>query len=76
VASATTLPIADRPSAIGSTQQISAISLAIAPGASLHVVERFTRVAADTLQYEFTVDDPGQLSAKPPKHLLPADKMI
>jgi len=42
----------------------------------LHVVERFTRVAADTLQYEFTVDDPGQLSAKPPKHLLPADKMI
>ena len=27
-------------------------------GPSLHVVERFTRVAADTLQYEFTVDDP------------------
>ena len=27
-------------------------------GARLHVVERFTRVAADTLQYEFTVDDP------------------
>jgi hypothetical protein len=24
----------------------------------LHVVERFTRVAADILQYEFTVDDP------------------
>ena len=27
-------------------------------GPSLHVVERFTRVAPDTLQYEFTVDDP------------------
>ena len=26
--------------------------------ASLHVVERFTRLADDTLQYEFTVDDP------------------
>jgi hypothetical protein len=26
-------------------------------GPKLHVVERFTRVAADTLQYEFTVDD-------------------
>ena len=27
-------------------------------GPRLHVVERFTRVAAETLQYEFTVDDP------------------
>ena len=27
-------------------------------GASLHVVERFTRVDADTLEYRFTVDDP------------------
>ena len=27
-------------------------------GSRLHVVERFTRVAAETLQYEFTVDDP------------------
>jgi len=25
----------------------------------LHVVERFTRVDADTIRYEFTVDDPG-----------------
>jgi len=28
-------------------------------GASLHVVERFTRVDADTLEYRFTVDDPA-----------------
>ncbi len=27
-------------------------------GEALHVVERFTRVDADTIQYEFTVDDP------------------
>jgi hypothetical protein len=27
-------------------------------GAKLHVIERFTRVAADRLQYEFTVEDP------------------
>ncbi|PYS02495.1 MAG: hypothetical protein DMG16_09055 [Acidobacteria bacterium] len=27
-------------------------------GPRLHVVERFRRLAADTLQYEFTVDDP------------------
>ena len=26
--------------------------------AALHVTERFTRVAADTIRYEFTVDDP------------------
>jgi hypothetical protein len=27
-------------------------------GENLHLVERFTRVDADTLRYEFTVDDP------------------
>ena len=27
-------------------------------GANLHIVERFTRVDADTLEYRFTVDDP------------------
>lgn len=26
---------------------------------ALHVVERFTRIGSDTLDYEFTVDDPG-----------------
>jgi hypothetical protein len=26
---------------------------------ALHVVERFTRVNADTIHYEFTVDDPN-----------------
>ena len=28
-------------------------------GEALHVVERFTRVAADTILYEFTLDDPS-----------------
>jgi hypothetical protein len=27
-------------------------------GANLHLVERFTRVDADTIDYRFTVDDP------------------
>jgi hypothetical protein len=29
-----------------------------ASGANLHVVERFTRVDADTIDYRYTVDDP------------------
>ena len=32
-------------------------------GESLHLVERFTRVDADTLHYEFTVDDPETFTA-------------
>lgn len=31
-------------------------------GENLHLVERFTRVDADTLQYEFTVDDPASFT--------------
>ncbi|HEV3139397.1 MAG TPA: hypothetical protein VGY57_02710, partial [Vicinamibacterales bacterium] len=31
---------------------------------SLHLVERFTRVAADALRYEFTVDDPATWTRK------------
>ena len=31
-------------------------------GAGLHVVERFTREDADTLRYEFTVDDPSSFA--------------
>ena len=32
---------------------------AIGSGETLHLIERFTRVDADTLIYEFTVDDPA-----------------
>jgi hypothetical protein len=32
--------------------------------ANMHLVERFTRVDAETLRYEFTVDDPGTWTAK------------
>ena len=35
-----------------------------APSASLHLVERFTRTAPDTIHYEFTVDDPETFTAK------------
>ena len=34
------------------------IQSAVGTGATLHLVERFTRTGADTLRYEFTVDDP------------------
>ncbi len=34
------------------------IQSAVGTGATLHLVERFTRTGADALRYEFTVDDP------------------
>jgi polyvinyl alcohol dehydrogenase (cytochrome) len=33
-------------------------------GASMHLVERFTRTGADTLLYEFTVDDPASFTRR------------
>jgi hypothetical protein len=36
----------------------------IRQGSGAHVVERFTRTGPDTLQYEFTVDDP-EVSTRP-----------
>jgi hypothetical protein len=30
----------------------------------MHLIERFTRVAPDTLKYEFTVDDPSTWTTK------------
>jgi hypothetical protein len=45
------------------------------PGAqNLHVVERFTRVDAETILYKFTVEDPG-MWAKPWSGELPITKM-
>lgn len=45
------------------TDKISSFSAdaytAFGNGATLHLVERFTRVDAETLRYEFTVDDPA-----------------
>jgi len=35
-----------------------------APSASLHLIERFTRTAPDTIHYEFTVDDPATFTAQ------------
>jgi hypothetical protein len=32
-------------------------------GQSLHVIERFTRVDANTLRYEFTIDDPASFTS-------------
>jgi len=34
------------------------------PSANLHLIERFTRTAPDTIHYEFTVDDPDTYTAK------------
>ena len=34
------------------------IQSAVGTGSTLHLVERFTRIGAGTLRYEFTVDDP------------------
>jgi hypothetical protein len=41
--------------------------------ASMHLVERFTRVDADTLLYEFTVDDPTMWT-KPWTAVIPMSK--
>jgi hypothetical protein len=35
-----------------------------APSTSLHLVERFTKTAPDTVRYEFTVDDPATFTAQ------------
>jgi virginiamycin B lyase len=40
---------------------------------ALHVVERFTRAAADTIQYEVTVDDP-KMYTKPWKVSIPLER--
>ena len=45
------------------TGSFSTIVASYGSGESLHLVERFTRVDADTLRYEFTVDDPSTFSA-------------
>jgi hypothetical protein len=42
-------------------------------GQNLHLIERFTRVAPDTLLYEFTVDDPESFT-KPWSAAIPTTK--
>ena len=41
------------------TASFSLTGLALGSARRLHLVERFTRVDADTLQYEFTINDPA-----------------
>jgi hypothetical protein len=41
------------------TASLSLTGLALGSAEQLHLIERFTRVDADTLLYEFTVDDPA-----------------
>ena len=45
------------------TPSFSSIIGAMGSGATLHLIERFTRVSADTLLYEFTIDDPHTFTA-------------
>jgi hypothetical protein len=41
------------------TASIALTGFAVGSAEKLRLIERFTRVDADTLTYEFTVDDPG-----------------
>ena len=41
-----------------SSRRPFAVPIQNGSAANMHLVERFTRVDADTLLYEFTVDDP------------------
>ncbi len=38
------------------------VTRAVGTGATLRLTERFTRVSADTLRHEYTVDDPATFS--------------
>ena len=39
------------------------VAQAVGTGSTLHLTERFSRVADDTLLYEYTVDDPTSFTA-------------
>ena len=39
------------------------VATAVGDGTTLHLTERFSRVAEDTLLYEYTVDDPTNFTA-------------
>jgi len=45
------------------TPSFSGVIGAMGSGETLHLIERFTRVSADTLLYEFTIDDPHTFTA-------------